>query len=105
MSKGTPTRTEQLCTARTVSGQVEGWAFIKTRFKALPLPYKLLPTISKAVFCLFLGSPGFFCSSIPVVLLDNAGDSKCLNTLFLLSHICFIESLSMIYFLPVMVHG
>ena len=33
----------------------------------------------------------FFCSSIPVVLFDNPGISKCLNTLFLLGpHLCFI---------------
>ena len=31
-----------------------------------------------------------FCSSIPVVLFDNPGISKCHNTLFLLSpHLCF----------------
>ena len=35
---------------------------------------------------------GFFCSSIPVVLFDNPGISKCLNTLFLLSsHLCIIK--------------
>ena len=33
----------------------------------------------------------FFCSSIPVVLFDNPGISKCLNTLCLLSpHLCFM---------------
>ena len=34
----------------------------------------------------------FFCSSIPVVLFDNPGISKCLSKLFLLSpHLCFIK--------------
>ena len=33
----------------------------------------------------------FFCFSIPVVLFDISGISKCFNTLFLLSpHLCFI---------------
>ena len=35
----------------------------------------------------------FFCSSIPVVLFDNPGISKCLNTLYVLSpHLCFMIS-------------
>ena len=34
----------------------------------------------------------FVCSSNPVVLFDNPGTSKCLNTLFLLSpHLCIIK--------------
>ena len=33
----------------------------------------------------------FFCSSILVILFDNPGISKCLNTFFLLSpHLCII---------------
>ena len=50
----------------------------------------------KHFLCLFLGSLGFnwlvfFCSSIPVVLFDSTGISKCFNTLFLSSpHLCFI---------------
>ena len=49
-----------------------------------------------------------FCSSIAVVLFDNAGISKCLNTLFLLSsHLRFIKALSVLsvmYLLPVTFH-
>ena len=43
----------------------------------------------------------FACSSIPLVLSDNPGISRCLNKLFLLSpHICFSFSfLSVVYFL------
>ena len=46
--------------------------------------------LGRNFLCLFLGPPGFnwwfiFCSSIPMVLFDTPGISKCLNTFFLLS--------------------
>ena len=46
--------------------------------------------------------------SIPKVLFDNPGVSKCLNTLVLVSpHLCFIIGfiISAIYLLSVTIHG
>ena len=46
----------------------------------------------------------FFCSSIPLVLFDNRGLSKRLNTLFLLnSHLCSIAVINL--FLVLIQHG
>ena len=52
-----------------------------------------IKTTWTACFSAHLGSTvGFaFCSSVPLVLFENPGFSKCLNTLFLLSsRLCFI---------------